>query len=112
MRLFAQARSTAGLCAANMLSVPQIFFCRLDVSTKVSILFPFLRIGHVIEYRFFFELEKTIKRFLADFERKNQVALATDSERFLTYLAQSDWMLRFFMEKWPDIELHKTRENI
>jgi len=50
-----------------MLSVPQIFFCRLDVSTKVSILFPFLRIGHVIECRFFFELEKTIKRFLADF---------------------------------------------
>jgi len=21
-------------------------------------------------------------------------------------------MLKFFMEKWPDVEFHKTRENI
>ncbi len=52
------------------------------------------------------------KKKLADFERKNQMTLATDSEGFLTYLAQSEWMLKFFMEKWPDIEFHKTRENI
>ena len=52
------------------------------------------------------------KKKMADFERKNQMTLAYDSEGFLTYLAQSDWMLRFFMEKWPDIEFHKTRENI
>ncbi|KAB2891181.1 MAG: peptide chain release factor 3 [Desulfobulbaceae bacterium] len=52
------------------------------------------------------------KKKMAEFERKNQMALATDSEGFLTYLSQSEWMLRFFMEKWPDIEFHKTRENI
>lgn len=52
------------------------------------------------------------KKMLADFERKNQDALATDSEGFLTFLAQSEWMLNFHMEKWPDIEFMKTRENI
>jgi peptide chain release factor 3 len=52
------------------------------------------------------------KKKLADFEQKNQTALATASERFLTYLAQSDWMLLFFIEKLQDIEFHKTRENI
>lgn len=52
------------------------------------------------------------KKKMVDFEQKNQMALATDSEGFRTYLAQSDWMLRFFMEKWPDIEFPKTRENI
>ena len=52
------------------------------------------------------------KKKLTDFERKNQGSLALDSEGFLTYLAQSDWMLRFFMEKWPEISFRKTRENI
>jgi peptide chain release factor 3 len=52
------------------------------------------------------------KKMLADFERKNQDALATDSEGFLTFLAQSEWMLNFHMEKWPDIEFLKTRENV
>lgn len=49
---------------------------------------------------------------MADFERKNQGALAHDAEGFLTYLAQNEWMLNFFMEKWPAIAFHKTRENI
>ena len=49
---------------------------------------------------------------LAQFKAKNQGALATDYEGFLTYLAENEWMLKFFMEKWPDIEFHKTRENI
>ena len=49
---------------------------------------------------------------LAEFERKNQAALAWDAEGFLTYLAQNEWMLNFFMEKWPGIDFHKTRENI
>jgi len=49
---------------------------------------------------------------MAEFERKNQAALARDAEGFLTYLAQNEWMLNFFMEKWPAIEFHKTRENI
>ena len=52
------------------------------------------------------------KKALAEFERKNQAALAFDSEGFLTYLAQSEWMLNYFMEKWPAIEFNKTRENL
>jgi peptide chain release factor 3 len=52
------------------------------------------------------------KKKLAEFESKNQSALARDAEGFLTYLAQSEWMLNYFMEKWPDITFMKTRENI
>ena len=52
------------------------------------------------------------KKKMSEFERSNQSALATDSEGFLTYLAQNEWMLKFFMEKWPDISFHKTRENV
>ena len=52
------------------------------------------------------------KKRLAEFEQKNQASLAIDAEGFLTYLAQNEWMLNFFMEKWPDIEFQKTRENI
>ena len=52
------------------------------------------------------------KKALAEFERKNQAALAYDAEGFLTYLAQSEWMLNYFMEKWPAIEFNKTRENL
>jgi peptide chain release factor 3 len=52
------------------------------------------------------------KKKLAEFERANQHVLALDAEGFLTYLAESEWMLKFFMEKWPDIEFRKTRENI
>jgi len=49
---------------------------------------------------------------LAEFEQKNQMSLAYDAEGFLTHLAQNEWMLNFFMEKWPEITFHKTRENI
>ncbi len=52
------------------------------------------------------------KKLLMEFERKNQAALARDAEGFLTYLAQNEWMLNFFMEKWPDIIFLKTRENV
>ncbi len=52
------------------------------------------------------------KKKMAEFERKNQDALALDAEGFLTFLAQSEWMLKFHMEKWPDIEFVKTRENV
>lgn len=54
----------------------------------------------------------TDKKKFEQFEKKNQASLARDSEGFLTYLAQNEWMLNFFMEKWPDIEFHKTRENV
>lgn len=50
------------------------------------------------------------KKKLARFEQANQHVLAYDAEGFLTYLAESEWMLKFFMEKWPDIEFRKTRE--
>jgi len=52
------------------------------------------------------------KKKMALFESKNQGDLARDSEGFLTYLAQNEWMLNFFMEKWPDFTFQKTRENI
>ncbi len=52
------------------------------------------------------------KKKLAAFEQKNQASLAFDAEGFLTHLAQNEWMLNFFMEKWPEITFHKTRENI
>ncbi|PID75123.1 MAG: peptide chain release factor 3 [Deltaproteobacteria bacterium] len=52
------------------------------------------------------------KKKMAEFERKNQAALAHDSEGYLTYLAQNEWMLNYFIEKWPDIEFKKTREHL
>jgi len=52
------------------------------------------------------------KKKMLEFERANQGSLAKDSEGFLTYLAESEWMLNYFMEEWPNIEFHKTRENI
>ena len=52
------------------------------------------------------------RRAMEEFERKNQAALARDTEGFLTYLAQNEWMLKYFMEKWPAIIFDKTRENV
>jgi peptide chain release factor 3 len=52
------------------------------------------------------------KKKMTEFERANQSSLARDAEGFLTYLADSEWMLNYFMEKWPHIEFHKTRENV
>ena len=52
------------------------------------------------------------KNSLAEFERKNQGSLAYDSESFLTYLAENEWMLNYFMDKWPAIIFDKTRENV
>lgn len=52
------------------------------------------------------------KKVMEEFERKNQGALARDTEGFLTYLAQNEWMLKYFMEKWPTVIFDKTRENI
>jgi peptide chain release factor 3 len=52
------------------------------------------------------------KKKLAEFERKNQDALAHDAEGFLTFLSSSEWMINYHKEKWPEIEFMKTRENI
>ncbi len=51
------------------------------------------------------------KKKLREFERKNQAALARDSEGYLTYLAPGQWHIRFVEEQWPDIIFHKTREH-
>ena len=52
------------------------------------------------------------KKMLAEFERKNQDALAHDAEGFLTFLSSSEWMINFHQEKWPEIDFLKTRENV
>ncbi len=46
------------------------------------------------------------------FEKKNQINLANDVEGRLTYLAPTNWELGYVMEQSPDIDFHKTRENI
>ncbi len=52
------------------------------------------------------------KKTLDEFEKKNISSLAKDSEGFLTFLTTSEWQLGFAVEQWPEIEFHKTRENI
>ncbi len=52
------------------------------------------------------------EKLLAQFESKNQSSLAKDAEGFLTFLAPNEWMLNFSIEKWPEIDFHKTRENL
>lgn len=44
------------------------------------------------------------------FKRANQSNLSLDVEGNLTYLAASEWMLKFVEEKWPEITFLKTRE--
>jgi len=51
-------------------------------------------------------------KLLKEFERKNIHNLANDSEGCLTFLTTSEWQLGFAVEQNPDIEFHKTRENI
>ncbi len=50
------------------------------------------------------------KKRLAAFEKENQANLALDAEGSLTYLADSEWRLKFVAEKWPEIIFRKTRE--
>jgi len=50
------------------------------------------------------------KKRLAAFEKENQANLALDAEGNLTYLADSEWRLKFMAEKWPEIIFLKTRE--
>lgn len=47
---------------------------------------------------------------MAEFEKKNSDFIARDSEGALAFLTTSEWELSYFMEKWPDIRFHKTRE--
>jgi len=46
-----------------------------------------------------------------DFQKKNQINLAMDTEGNLVYLAASEWRLSHVMEEWPLIRFHKTMEK-
>ncbi|OQA75947.1 MAG: Peptide chain release factor 3 [Lentisphaerae bacterium ADurb.Bin242] len=48
---------------------------------------------------------------MEDFQKKNSMNLATDTEGNLVYLALSDWRLSHVMEEWPQIRFHKTMEK-
>ncbi len=47
---------------------------------------------------------------MADFEKERQSNLAVDTQGNLTYLAASEWHLKYVSEKWPEIQFFKTRE--
>lgn len=50
------------------------------------------------------------RKMLAAFEKANQNALAMDAEENLTYLAPSEWQLKYLAEQWPEIGFHRIRE--
>ncbi len=50
------------------------------------------------------------KDMLTNFRKQTAPSLATDSEGWLTFLTTSEFQLGFAMEKWPEIQFHKTRE--
>jgi len=56
-------------------------------------------------------VEATDKKKLAEFEKRNQQALAYDAEGNLTYLASSEWRLNHVAEQWPGISFVKAREH-
>ncbi|MFO7884567.1 MAG: peptide chain release factor 3 [Desulfobacteraceae bacterium] len=47
---------------------------------------------------------------LEEFKKKNSSSIAVDSEGWPTYMTTSEYQLGFTLEKWPDIQFHKTRE--
>lgn len=51
------------------------------------------------------------RKKLDEFEKKNSMRLARDTEGNLAYLAPSEWQLNYTMEQWPDITFHRTREH-
>lgn len=48
---------------------------------------------------------------LEEFQTKASMNLALDNGNQLTYMAPSQVNLNLMMERWPDIEFHKTREH-
>ncbi|MBW2674979.1 MAG: peptide chain release factor 3, partial [Deltaproteobacteria bacterium] len=48
---------------------------------------------------------------LKEFEEENQSSLARDGEGYLAFLTSSEWRLARFVEKWPEIDFHKTCER-
>jgi peptide chain release factor 3 len=49
---------------------------------------------------------------LNDFRRQFEMNLAEDADGCLTYLAPSEWKLNYTIEQWPEIQFHKTREQL
>ena len=50
------------------------------------------------------------KRLMEKFEKNNTRHLALNAERYLTFLAPSEWHLERAMEEWPEVAFHKTME--
>jgi peptide chain release factor 3 len=48
---------------------------------------------------------------MEEFQKKNLMNLAMDTEGNLVYLALSDWRLAHTIEEWPKIQFHKTMEK-
>jgi len=51
------------------------------------------------------------KKKIEEFEKKNMMRLARDTEGNLTFLAPSEWQLNYTIEQWPDITFHRTKEH-
>jgi peptide chain release factor 3 len=49
---------------------------------------------------------------LAAFRDGNQTHLALDRSDNLTFLAPSEWELKFIMEKWPEVDFLRTCEHL
>ncbi len=47
---------------------------------------------------------------MAEFEKKNSLNMARDSEGAMAYLTTSEWQLGYCMEQWPEVKFLKTRE--
>ncbi len=48
---------------------------------------------------------------LEAFKKANHHNLALDGDGNLTFLASSEWYLKFVADDWPDITFRKTREH-
>ena len=48
---------------------------------------------------------------LDEFQKRQAMNLACDTEGNLVYLAASEWRLSHIMEEWPQIQFHKTMEK-
>jgi peptide chain release factor 3 len=63
-----------------------------------------------VEYATARWVECSDKKQLAAFENMHRANLARDTEGNLTYLAASEWRLKFLAEEWPEVTFLKTRE--
>jgi len=50
-------------------------------------------------------------RLMEDFQKKNQLNVAIDTDGNIVYLAASEWRLAHIMKEWPQMKFHKTMEK-